>query len=122
MAGRFFAAVVEQARSAGLMSDGPFTVDDTLIDAWASMKSFQRKDTGKQKPPDDPGNPTVNSRGEKRSNRPRWLCSRTMSRHQRPWLATAATTCAGLRTQLAAHLNGAAYNLLRIAKLTAAPT
>ena len=68
VAGRFFAAVVEQARSAGLMSDDHFTVDGTLIEAWASMKSFQRKDAGKQKPPDDPGNPTVNFRGEKRSN------------------------------------------------------
>jgi len=68
VAGRFFAAVVEQARNAGLMSDDHFTVDGTLIDAWASMKSFQRKDAGKQKPPDDPGNPTVDFRGEKRSN------------------------------------------------------
>lgn len=68
VAGRFFAAVVEQARTAGLMSDDHFTVDGTLIDAWASMKSFQRKDAGKQKPPDDPGNPSVNFRGEKRSN------------------------------------------------------
>src|SRR5262249_15394744 len=40
----------------------------TLIDAWASMKSFQRMEAGEQKPPDDPGNPTVNFRGEKRSN------------------------------------------------------
>jgi IS5 family transposase len=68
VAGRFFAAVVEQARSAGLMSDDHFTVDGTLIDAWASMKSFQRKDSGPQKPPDDPGNPSVNFKGEKRNN------------------------------------------------------
>jgi hypothetical protein len=32
------------------------------------MKSFQLKQSGKQKPPDDPGNPTVDFRGEKRSN------------------------------------------------------
>jgi transposase len=68
VANKFFAAVVEQARSAGLMSDDHFTVDGTLIDAWASMKSFQRKDQDKKKPPDDPGNPSVNFRGEKRSN------------------------------------------------------
>lgn len=68
VARRFFAAVVEQARSAGLMSDDHFTVDGTLIDAWASMKSFQRKDGSQEKPPDDPGNPTVSFRGEKRSN------------------------------------------------------
>ncbi len=58
----------EQARTAGLMSDDHFTVDGTLIDAWASMKSFQRKEPGKQKPPDDPDNPTVDFRGEKRRN------------------------------------------------------
>jgi len=68
VAARFLAAVVEQARAAGLMSDDHFTVDGTLIDAWASMKSFQLKQSGQQKPPDDPGNPTVDFRGEKRSN------------------------------------------------------
>jgi transposase len=68
VAAQFFAAIVEQARGAGLMSDDHFTVDGTLIDAWASMKSFQRKQQGTQKPPDDPGNPDVDFRGEKRSN------------------------------------------------------
>jgi transposase len=38
-----------------------------LVEAWASLKSFQRKD-GKNPPPDDPGNPTVDFHGEKRSN------------------------------------------------------
>jgi hypothetical protein len=42
-------------------------VDGTLIEAWASQKSFQRKQE-KPGPPDDPGNPTVNFHGEKRSN------------------------------------------------------
>ena len=50
-----------------LTSDEHFTVDGTLIEAWASLKSFQRKDQ-KNTPPDDPGNPTVNFHGEKRSN------------------------------------------------------
>jgi transposase len=70
VAGKFFAAVVEQARAAHLMSHDHFTVDGTLIEAWASLKSFKRKD-GKSKrpgPPDDPGNPTVDFRGEKRAN------------------------------------------------------
>jgi len=40
----FFDAVVKQARSSGLMSDDHFTVDGTLIDAWASLKSFRPKD------------------------------------------------------------------------------
>lgn len=42
-------------------------MDGTLLEAWASLNSYQRKE-GKQEPPDDPGNPTVNFHGEKRSN------------------------------------------------------
>jgi transposase len=65
----FFDRVVAQAKSQQLLSDEHFTVDGTLIEAWAGHKSFQRKDSAKQAPPpDDPGNPTVNFRGEKRSN------------------------------------------------------
>jgi IS5 family transposase len=69
VAKRFLAQVVEQARVKGLTSDEHFTVDGTLLEAWAGAKSFQRKD-GKTPPfSDDPGNPTVNFHGEKRSNR-----------------------------------------------------
>jgi transposase len=70
VAKKFFAAVVEQARAAHLMSHDHFTVDGTLIEAWASLKSFRRKDEKPERrdPPDDPGNPTVDFRGEKRSN------------------------------------------------------
>jgi transposase len=70
VAKRFLAEVVEQAGARGLTSDEHFTVDGTLLEAWAGAKSFQRKD-GKTPPPgdDDPGNPTVNFHGEKRSNR-----------------------------------------------------
>jgi hypothetical protein len=55
---------------AGLVSREHFTVDGTLIEAWASLKSFKRKDgkSAPQGPPDDPGNPSVNFHGEKRSN------------------------------------------------------
>ncbi len=63
----FLWQVVEQARENGLISDEHFTVDGTLLEAWASLKSFQPKDS-KQPPPEDPGNPTVNFRGERRSN------------------------------------------------------
>lgn len=63
----FLGQVVEQARQRGLTSDEHFTVDGTLLEAWASVKSFQPKN-GKQQPPDDPGNPTVNFRGQRRSN------------------------------------------------------
>jgi len=63
----FLAQVVEQARGLGLTSDEHFTVDGTLLEAWAGVKSFQRKNR-KTPPPDDPGNPTVNFHGENRSN------------------------------------------------------
>jgi transposase len=67
VAREFLSEVVKQAQANNLTSDEHFTVDGTLIDAWASLKSFQRK--GEQNtPPDDPGNPTVDFHGEKRSN------------------------------------------------------
>lgn len=67
----FFDAVVGQARRAGLMSDDHFTVDGTLIEAWASLKSFRPKgEDPSDRPTDgDPGNPTVDFHGEKRSNK-----------------------------------------------------
>ena len=67
IAEKFFAQVLAQARIANLLSDEHFSVDGTLIEAWASQKSFQRKDRPAP-PPDDPGNPTINFHGEKRSN------------------------------------------------------
>lgn len=63
----FFEGVVLIAKQRGLMSSEHFTVDGTLIEAWASLKSFKKKGVP-QEPPDDPGNPTVNFHGEKRSN------------------------------------------------------
>src|SRR5215813_10186575 len=63
----FFERVVALARERGLLSDEHFTVDGTLIEAWASLKSFKRKDAPPA-PPDDPGTPTVNFHGERRSN------------------------------------------------------
>ena len=63
----FFEDVVAQARSRQLLSDEHFTVDGTLLEAWAGQKSFKRKNQASQ-PPDDPGNPTVNFHGERRSN------------------------------------------------------
>jgi transposase len=68
VAKEFLQRVVEQARSAGLTSDEHFTVDGTLLEAWASLKSFQPKDGKKKTPPDDPGNPTVDFHDERRSN------------------------------------------------------
>jgi len=68
VAGEFLRAVVEQAREANLMSNDHFTVDGTLIEAWASLKSFKKK--GENEPPDDSGvgNPSVDFHGETRTN------------------------------------------------------
>jgi transposase len=68
IAERFFAQVLEQARAADLLSDEHFSVDGTLIEAWASHKSFRRKDQPAPPPGNDPGNPTVDFHGESRSN------------------------------------------------------
>ena len=67
IAEKFFDHVLAQARNANLLSDEHFSVDGTLIEAWASHKSFQSKDRPAP-PPDDPGNPTIDFHGEKRSN------------------------------------------------------
>jgi transposase len=64
----FFNAVVEQAGAQGLLSNEHFTVDGTLIEAWAGHKSFRRKGDDRQTPPDDPSNPSVDFHGERRSN------------------------------------------------------
>lgn len=73
VAEEFFSLVVRQARSRKLLSDEHFTVDGTLIEAWAGQKSFQRKDNDPDPlnppPPSDRGsNPSVNWHKEKRSN------------------------------------------------------
>jgi transposase len=68
VAAQFFVQVVAQAKAAGLMSAEHFTVDGTLIESWASMKSFKKKHSGKPPSDDGPSNPTVDFRGEKRSN------------------------------------------------------
>ena len=68
IAEKFFVQVLKQARDQHWLSDEHFSVDGTLIEAWASQKSFQRKDQDQPPPPDDPGNPTVNFHGEARRN------------------------------------------------------
>ena len=64
----FFERVLCHARAQSIMSDEHFTVDGTLVEAWAGQKSFKKKGTRPSKPTDDPGNPTVDFKGEKRSN------------------------------------------------------
>ena len=67
VADAFFAAVLAAIRADGLLSDEHFTVDGTLLEAWASHKSFRPKDDD-HPPPDDPKNPTVNFHGQPRRN------------------------------------------------------
>ena len=64
----FFERVLAQAHARQLLSPEHFTVDGTLIEAWASLKSFKPQAAPPTVPPDDPGNPTVNFHGERRSN------------------------------------------------------
>ena len=68
VATQFFGKVLEQAGEHDLLSDEHFSVDGTLIEAWASQKSFRRKDNNGKLPGGDPGNPTVDFHGEERSN------------------------------------------------------
>ncbi len=68
VAKKFFELVVAEAQQLGLMSDEHFTVDGTLLEACASLKSFKKTDGGAEPPADDSGNPTVDFHGEKRSN------------------------------------------------------
>jgi transposase len=69
---QFFSLIVTQARRKKLLSDEHFTVDGTLVEAWAGQKSFQRKDRDDDPlnppPPDHSSNPTINWHREKRSN------------------------------------------------------
>jgi len=69
IAKKFFELVLKQAQALDLMSDEHFTVDGTLLEACAGLKSFKRVDgTEEPPPPDDRSNPTVDFHGEKRSN------------------------------------------------------
>jgi transposase len=67
IADAFFAEVLAAIQAEGLLSDEHFTVDGTMLEAWASQKSFQPK-AGPRTPPDDPSNPTVNFHGQTRRN------------------------------------------------------
>jgi len=71
IAALFFGAICDQAAKKKLNPDEHFTVDGTLLEAWASMKSFQPKDSDKNDPSSCGGsgkNPTLNFRGQKRKN------------------------------------------------------
>ena len=73
IADKFFGEVLLIANHKNLISNEHFSVDGTLLEAWASLKSFQKKEDDKKpknksdKDPDD-RNPSVDFKGEKRSN------------------------------------------------------
>lgn len=68
IAGVFFEKILAQAKSKHLLSSEHFTVDGTLIEAWASQKSFQKKDSPEGGNSEGGSNPDVDFRGEKRTN------------------------------------------------------
>jgi len=68
VAREFFAAIVSEARRRHLLSEEHFTVDGTLLEAWASMKSF-RPNADRHDPPSGAGrNPAVDFHGQRRVN------------------------------------------------------
>ena len=103
IAAKFFAQVLDQARASDLLSDEHFSVVGTLIEAWASQKSFQRKDDHQAPPPDDPatrpliftGKSAATTRINRRRTRRRgWRRVRGTSRS---WLI-AAMCCSKIAT------------------------
>ena len=64
----FFERILVHDREQRLLSDEHFTVDGTLIEAWAGQKSFKKRGSGSVNSMGDPGNPTIDFKGEKRSN------------------------------------------------------
>lgn len=64
----FFEAILIHADRDRLLSDEHFTVDGTLLKAWASHKSFQPRDQDPPRDGEGGGNPTVNFHGQRRTN------------------------------------------------------
>jgi len=99
VAGRFFEEVLGVAREAELLSDEHFTVDGTLIEAWASMKSFRPKDEPTDGPL-DPGNDGVSFRGEKRLNDTHESTTDPEARLMRKGPGKEAKLCFGLHAMM----------------------
>jgi len=68
VARRFLLQLVEEARRQNLLSDDHFSVDGTLLEAWASLKSLRRRDGDDEGPLDGGRNPSVDYHGERRTN------------------------------------------------------
>lgn len=94
VARRFFDRVLLQAQRAGLTSDEHFSVDGTLIDAWASHKSYRRKGGSDDDNREGPGrNAGRNFHGERRSNETHALTTDPETRMYRKSNATPAKLC-----------------------------
>jgi transposase len=92
IADEFFAAVVAQARLRRYLSSEHFSVDGTLLEAWASHKSFKPKDD--PRPPTRPGrNPEVGWHGQRRSNETHASTTDPEARLYRKSNNTAARLC-----------------------------
>lgn len=91
IAHRLLQEVIRLARNEELLSDEHFTVDGTLIEAWASLKSFKARDAQTVKNvDDDPSNPTVNFHGERRTNQTHQSTTDTEARLMRKGSGKAA--------------------------------
>ncbi len=90
----FCQEVLQAADARRLLSHEHFTVDGTLLEAWASQKSFRPKDDPSPPPSDgDPSNPTVDFRQEKRSNATHQSVSDPDARLARKSNGTTAKLC-----------------------------
>jgi transposase len=106
----FFNAVLDQARSHDLLSAEHFTVDGTLVEAWASLKSFKRKGEDSQTPPDDdPSNPNVDFHGERRANATHQSTTDPEARLYKKSPGSAAKLCYMGHVEMENH-NGLAVN------------
>jgi len=92
----FFEQVVQLAREQGWVSDEHFSVDGTLIESWASLKSFAPKDQPRSHDEDDPGNAEVNFRGQKRSNATHESTTDPQARLRKKAAGQEAKLCFGL--------------------------
>lgn len=92
----FFEQVVKLAREEGWVSNEHFSVDGTLIESWASMKSFVPKDQVPPEDPTDPGNADVDFRGQKRSNATHQSTTDPEARLRKKAVGQEAKLCFGL--------------------------
>ena len=106
----FFGEIADLARERGWLSDAHFTVDGTLIQAWASLKSFAPRTGTVKKTDDDPGNPSVDFKGQKRSNATHQSTTDPQARLAKKAAGQEAKLCYGLHV-LMENRHGLCANL-----------